>query len=356
MTADNAYSSQSYFDREQRSLFRQNWVCAGFGHQVPNPGDIAPVTVGAMPLILVRQRNGDVAVFHNVCRHRGSKLFTAPCERVRLITCPYHSWTYGLDGALRQRPHFDGPDHHSQDGDGLWPVDSAIWCDAVFVNLDGSAGPFEDFIAPLKSLGAAFGVEESRFDEAIEIEIAANWKLLVENFVDGYHVSTVHPALEKSVPTRTHTFRQEGSFFIGEAPRKRFEEGTGGGSYVSGLPEFEGVSEVYRDRLVYISGFPNLCINMVSDRLSLYFMQPVSPDQSREVICNYYAPGAFTDDTAEIRQRMTRNQLSFNAEDIDALERLQSGRSSDIYDNGCPSPYWDTNAEGFLAMCRDAIG
>lgn len=351
--AENIYTSPVYFEREQKTLFRNAWACAGFGHQVPNPGDIAPVELGGMPLMLVRQKDGEIRVFHNVCRHRGTQLVKEPCPANRMIRCPYHSWAYGLDGALHQRPHFDGPDQHGRGGDGLWQVRSAMWCDLVFVNIGGEAEPFDRFIEPIRRMGEQFGVDEAQFDETITIDVPANWKLLVENFVDGYHVATVHPALEKSVPTRTHEFQQDGPLFIGYAPRKRYEAGSGGGSYVSGLPEFSGLTDGCRDKLVYFSCLPNLCVNMTSDRLSIYLMQPVAPDASREVICNYYAPAAFTQETEAMRRQMTRNQLDFNDEDIAALKQLQSGRGSDIYDDGCPSPYWDGNAESFLAMCAE---
>lgn len=346
----NIYSSQEHFATEQSRLFRRNWVCAGFGHQVPKSGDLAPVTVGGLPLMLVRDNDGCVRVFHNVCRHRGSIIIDAPCSGQKLIRCPYHSWTYGLDGHLRQRPHFEGPDKHSPGGDSLWPVRSAQWSDVIFVDIEGSADAFDSFIAPLRRIGEAYGVEDACFDECVEIEIPSNWKLLVENFVDGYHVSTVHPALERSVPTRTHRFRYEGPLFIGQAPRR-----TGSaGSYVAGLPEFPAVDPSVRDKLTYISVFPNLCVNMTADRLSIYHMLPQAPDRSLEAIHNYYASAAFSPETEALRRSMTQNQLSFNAEDIAALERLQRGRSSDIYDNGRPSPYWDTNAEAFLRMCREA--
>ena len=92
---------------------------------------------------------------------------------------------------------------------------------------------------------------------------------------------------------------------------------------------------------------------MVPDRLSVYLMQPLGPALSLKTICNYYAPDAFDETTEDIRRQMTRNQLAFNAEDIDILKQLQSGRSSEVYDDGCPSPYWDSNAESFLVMCAE---
>ena len=128
------YYSKDYYDREQATLFRRNWVCAGFGHQIPDPGDIAPVTVAGTPLILVRDRDAQasIRVFHNVCRHRGNKLVNGICAGRKMIRCPYHSWVYGLGGKLHIKPHFDGPDSHVTQGEGLWPVNSKTWLDLVF--------------------------------------------------------------------------------------------------------------------------------------------------------------------------------------------------------------------------------
>ena len=348
---ENIYTSPVHFAAELKTIFRRNWVCAGFASQIPSPGDMAPVTVGGLPLMLVRGTDHAVRIFHNVCRHRGSTLIDAACHGRKMIRCPYHSWVYSLSGELVQRPHFDGPDKHSAAETHLWPVCSGVWGDLIFVHIDAPEVAFDDFITPLKAIGDAYGISDARFDETIDITIDANWKLLVENFVDGYHVASVHPALERSVPTRTHRFRTEPPLFIGEAPRNTGQQG----SYVAGLPEFPDLSDTIRGTLTYISVFPNLCLNMTSDRFSVYLMRPEAPDRSQEVICNYYASAAFDASTEDLRRSMARNQIAFNAEDIDALVQLQIGRGSDIYDAGQPSPYWDTNAEGFLAMCRAEV-
>ena len=350
------YASPDYFRQEQVAIFQRNWICAGYLHQVPNPGDIAPVTVGETPLIIVRDRDPEasIRVFHNVCRHRGTRLVDTSCSGSRMIRCPYHSWAYGLDGGLRQKPHFDGPDCHAANGEGLWPVRSATWMDLIFVDISGGAEDFAEFIEPLAVIGNEYGVQGARYDESVEIEIAANWKLIVENFVDAYHVSSVHPALEKSVPTRTHQFYTDRNICVGQAPLNTADDRYGSGSYVEGLPVFPGAHEKVVARLTYLNLFPNLCVNLMPDRFSIYHVQPLAPDRSLETIHNYYAEDAFSADMESLRRGMTKNQLAFNAEDIDALERLQVGRSSAVYDGGCPSPYWDNNAETFLQRCFDS--
>ena len=222
------------------------------------------------------------------------------------------------------------------------------------MDIEGTDGDFAVFIDPLDRLASEYGLQHARFDESVNIEIAANWKLVVENFVDAYHISSIHPKLEKSVPTRTHQFHADRNICVGHAPLNTGDESYLAGSYVEGLPKFSNAKKSVHDRLTYLNLFPNLCINLMADRLSVYHVQPLAPDRTLETIHNYYAEAAFTEELEPLRRAMTRNQLSFNAEDIDILERLQVGRSSMIYDGGCPSPYWDSNAEVFLQRCVEA--
>ena len=129
------YTSQRWQELEYERLFARSWFVAGFSHEIPEPGDAMPVEAAGMPLLLLRDREGAVRVFHNVCRHRGAVMVAKPCSGLKLLTCPYHAWAYGLDGALRTRPHFHGGDRHDivkagEDPPGLVPV-RALYGDEV---------------------------------------------------------------------------------------------------------------------------------------------------------------------------------------------------------------------------------
>ena len=145
-------TSPSFFELEQRLIFRRSWVLAGYTHELANPGDMRPIEVAGIPLLMVRDEAGDIRVFQNVCRHRGARLLDAGCQGKQSIVCPYHSWTYSLDGRLQRRPHFYGGDSHdvvtdAKDVGGLIPVRAERWHHWVMVNIDGNAPPLDEHLA-----------------------------------------------------------------------------------------------------------------------------------------------------------------------------------------------------------------
>ena len=176
-----------------------------------------PVTVAGRPVLLVRDAEKEVRAFHNVCRHRCLKLVDEPCNVGPAIQCPYHSWTYRLDGALHLAPYFGGRDPRAVPAGfdraqhGLVPARVATWHDWVFVNLNGTAPPIEDFVAPLqRHLG---GLDLTRMKHVVTIdlgEIAANWKLLMENFIEPYHVPFVHATTTEQPLTDHYTVNEPG--------------------------------------------------------------------------------------------------------------------------------------------------
>ncbi len=151
---NEAYTSEDFARFERDHLLAKTWLCVGVGHHVPGPGDVRPVKILGLPLLLLRDLNGDIKVFHNVCSHRGAELVSNPGTVKRTVVCPYHSWCYDLDGSLRATPSIGGPGVNDCEGferakHGLRAVRTAVWFDVVFVNLSGDAPDFTDFIAPL---------------------------------------------------------------------------------------------------------------------------------------------------------------------------------------------------------------
>ena len=235
-----AYTSEAVFQLENERIFADSWVFAGLAHELGRPGDVVPVTVAGRPVLLVRDAEQQVRAFHNVCRHRCLKLVDEPCNVGPAIQCPYHSWTYRLDGALHLAPYFGGRDPRAVPAGfdraehGLVPVRVATWHDWVFVNLNGEAPPIEDFVAPLqRHLG---GLDLSRMKHVVTIdlgEIAANWKLLMENFIEPYHVPFVHATTTEQPLTDHYTVNEPGCLGL---RRGRLRRGEAGRHAVCGLP------------------------------------------------------------------------------------------------------------------------
>src|SRR5690606_3440811 len=149
-----AYTSDSFFEWECRNVFERGWFALAFGADAPSPGDLFPVEAVGMSFVVARGDDMELRVFHNVCRHRGRRLVDGPAQGVRLIRCPYHAWTYRLDGRLQGTPHIGGPGVHdvcgfAREDHSLFEVPSATWLDIVFVNPGGDAGAFADHVAPL---------------------------------------------------------------------------------------------------------------------------------------------------------------------------------------------------------------
>ncbi len=194
-----AYRDEGIFAAEAETLLWDSWVSVACGQNVAEPGDLFPVRIAGQSLLVLRDGDGRIRVFYNLCRHRGAPVANEKCSaRAGHIVCPYHAWSYGLDGSLVAAPYFhrDGdsvhPSAQEREGLGLLPVRTAVWRDIVFVNLSSDAPQFEQFIRPLDERLARWTAAELRPLSSDEYEIQANWKLAAENFLDVYHLPVVH--------------------------------------------------------------------------------------------------------------------------------------------------------------------
>jgi choline monooxygenase len=215
------YTDTAHFEFERDELFAKTWACVGFGSDVPAPGDLVPVSLLGIPLILLRDRQGRLKVFHNVCSHRGMTLVDRPARCDTVIRCPYHSWAYDLDGALKATPKFGGPDSNNLNGfdrsaHGLREVRSAVWFDTVFVDLSGRASSFDDHMRPLHGRWGMFDetlIRHSGKDSSLKLSVNCNWKLAVENYCESYHLPWVHPGLNSYSRLEDHyNIIQDGAF------------------------------------------------------------------------------------------------------------------------------------------------
>jgi len=210
-----AYTSADFFRLEQKHLFANNWVFVGYAHQIENPGDVQPIQVAGLPLFLLRDEQKRIRAFHNVCRHRNLKLIDSKGNCGKLIRCPYHSWSYDLCGALKNAPYFGGaqrelPENFNYDDNGLASVHCEVWHDWVFVNLSAQPMPFDDFLAPIRRQLGAADVADYLPVTTIDLgEVPCNWKLLMENFIEPYHVQFVHKKTTEQPLVDHHTVVDE---------------------------------------------------------------------------------------------------------------------------------------------------
>ncbi|HEY1633845.1 MAG TPA: aromatic ring-hydroxylating dioxygenase subunit alpha [Acidimicrobiales bacterium] len=313
------YRSEAALELERRQLFSRSWALVGIADEIEAPGSYLTVSLGEIPLVVVRGADGLLRAFHNVCRHRGVVLLTGSGCLGRFVTCPYHQWSYGLDGTLKRVPQLDeqfpGLDTARW---GLRPAAAAEWHGMVFANPDPDAAALDNALGELgrRLDGYLSGplVEVGR----AEYVAACNWKFLVENHVDVYHLWYLH--------NRSLAMYEHGEFswdMLGDSwwSREPLKDRSAARSRLGWLerPEREGIGA----HLL----FPNLMIVTTGDFFATYDAVPLAPDRTRLTLRIRSAPGADGDSLID-------DVRSFMAEDIEICERLQDATGSPFFEVG----------------------
>jgi choline monooxygenase len=355
-----AYVGEANFALENERLFANAWVFAGFAHELSATGDVVPVTVAGAPLLLVRGRDGAIRAFHNVCRHRCALLVDAPGNVGRVITCPYHAWAYGLDGSLRATPHFAGPDRHDHPGldrrqMGLKPVRSAVWQDWIFVNVSGTAAEFEAFIAPIARRLEDLNLTQMTPVATIDMgEVRTNWKFLMENFIEPYHVQYVHKTTTEQ-PLSDHSTFIDGHCLGSAVEISAKANGTGhDGGHDGGRGGPCGGKTLAVDSW-YLTLFPNFVLGRYHpDQIGVHLNVPLAAGRTRQRRVIYHTgEGALDAETVDGLAKLWRK---VHEEDHEICERLQRGRASEVAgDGGVLSPHWEDSLQRFQDLVRAAV-
>ena len=336
------YTDPQVFAEERDAVLYSQWSGLAVAADVPEPGDAKPIEFLGAPLLLLRDKKGVVRVFHNICRHRGMILVSEPKKIEGAIRCPYHSWCYGTDGRLVATPHVGGPGmntHEDMDRDtlGLVEVPSHIWRDVVFVNLSGTAAPFEEVNADLIARWKEFdsphyhGGESSTF----QLDVKTNWKLAVENFCESYHLPWVHPGLNSYSRLEDHYNIEEPGKYSGQGTLVyRQIEGDDGATF----PDFPGLSDKWNEGAEYITVFPNVMLGAQRDHAFAIILEPKGLDETSEHIHLYYAQ----EDTSQaLRDKNAALWKVVFEEDVFVVEGMQKGRHAPGFDGGRFSPAMD---------------
>ncbi|WP_319419308.1 aromatic ring-hydroxylating oxygenase subunit alpha [Pleurocapsa sp. FMAR1] len=352
-----AYTSEDFLDRERRTVFTNHWVCVGIGSDLPNFGDLVPVEVAGMPIMLVRDRSSKIRAFHNICSHRGLQLVTQPCQQQKLIRCPYHSWSYALDGELKSTPHFGGYWQDTYEGfdrasKNLQSIKCEQWLDLIFINLVGNAPPLEDYLQPVIERWSDYDLSLLSHGRDLSFEFDANWKLAVENFSESYHLPWVHPQLNNCSRMEDHFGFEVGENHVGQGS-KLYRIGAMGDLT---LPVFPNLPESRETVAEYISVFPNLMLGIHPDYFLALTVNPLSPTRSVERMSFYFiGDGATSIEYEALRQIPIDLWKITNEEDLETIERLQKGRKSPAFDGGCFSPALETTVHQFQRLVAKAI-
>src|SRR5271168_2155310 len=190
------YTDPEVFRAEQEKIFARNWQVVGHVHQLVNPGDFFTTELQGEPLLLVRGTQGELRGFYNVCRHRAGPPAEG-CGSKKVFRCSYHGWTYGLDGALISAPEFEGVEDFHPEQFALRPVRVEEWLNLIFVNLDPAAEPLAKSLGELPRQAARFDFAQMKLSERRTYDMKCNWKTYVDNYLEGYHLPSVHPGLNR---------------------------------------------------------------------------------------------------------------------------------------------------------------
>jgi len=342
-----AYTSEAFMRLEREHLFNNHWVFVGYAHQLARAGDARPIQVGGLPLFLLRDQQSRIVAFHNVCRHRNLKLIDVAGNCGKLIRCPYHSWSYDLCGALKNAPYFGGqksarPEGFKYEENGLAPVNCEVWHDWIFVNLSPRPTPFDDFLAPIRrQLGET---DVSAYIPLVTIdlgEVPCNWKLLMENFIEPYHVQFVHKKTTEQ-PLEDHCTVVD-EHCLGSAVELSAEQVANARAGTLGVTSY------------YLTLFPNFVMGTYQpDQLGVHLNEPLGAGMTRQhrVIYSHRDAGY----SEEKIQQLADLWRSVHLEDHEMCTRLQQGRHSPLASlGGVLSPHWENSVRKFQELVANAI-
>lgn len=342
------YTSDAFREIENHTIFTNHWVFVGFAHELKEIGDVQPVSVAGKPFFLMRNDRNEITAFHNVCRHRCLKLIESSGNCGQLIQCPYHSWIYDLQGALKAAPYFSGRDKNPPAGflleeHGLVPVSCKTWYDWIFIRInddindEGNASQsFEQFVAPLKKRLEDIDLTQIKAVATIDFgALKTNWKALMENFIEPYHVQFVHKTTTNQPLIDHYTIVEDHCLGSG----CDIAEG-----------QNKGVSNALTVTSRFLTLFPNFVIGTYApDQLGVHLNIPVKAGetQQRRVIYLHKDNPASTQEIQQLRQLWH----TVHQEDHAICERLQLGRCSEIAaDGGYLSPHWEDSVRRFQEL------
>jgi len=277
------YHAPEVYDLEQRRIFSRSWVCVGRADAAADPGDYFTAEVAGEQLIVLRGVDGVLRAFANTCRHRGTLLLEGE-GHTRAIKCPYHAWTYGTEGQLLGTPNVRGEDGIDKRSMGLWPIRLDVWDGFVFVSLDPDQLPLRHLLelepdSPLQL--ERYGVGELRVGARRTYDVAANWKIVVENYHECLHCPTVHPELVKIVPLYRLGEVEEAGQTLGNSMGEGLTSFTPAG--VSSLPPLPGLDDTDVHTFYGAYLFPNLIVNYHSETVNAVIVEPTGPQTTTVV-------------------------------------------------------------------------
>lgn len=306
---------------ERQQVFGETWQVVARLDQLQRPGQFVTAQLAGEPLVIVRSTDGQLRAFYNVCRHHAAAVVTEAEGSANLFRCPYHGWSYGLDGGLKGAPEFEGVCGFDRAQNGLVALQVATWEQFVFVNLDPKAAPLTDFLGGLVRRIAPLDLGHLHFFERRTYTLNCNWKVFVDNYLDGgYHVPHLHKALNSVLDYRQYTIENEDRYCLQSSPM------------VTSTVDASTSATRQGDRALYFWQYPNLMINLYQGYMDTNIVLPDGVDRCR-VIFDFYFDDV-SNAAAERNRESTAVGERVNDEDVGICESVQRGLHSRAYAAG----------------------
>jgi choline monooxygenase len=329
------YFDKDIYELERRAVFADTWQVVGRADQVAEPGSFFTADLAGEPILVVRDEEGELRAFYNVCRHRAAQVINEPQGRAKKLRCRYHGWTYDLSGRLRGTPEFDGVADFRREDNGLAPVAVGVWGPLVCVHLGQPKASLEEYLAPLPQRTAGLGLDRLHFAGRRDYRLACNWKVFVDNYLDGgYHINTVHPSLAGIIDYSRYHTEIAGLTSVQISPLKSTspssplpDSGKGGGGEVQIAQVRTG------DAAYYWWVFPNFMMNIYQGVMDTNLVLPLGTDSCRVIIDFYFAQTEGTEAKRFNEASMDMGH-QIQLEDIGICEEVQKGLASRSFNTG----------------------
>lgn len=326
------YTDPALYQRERRAVFAREWQFVGAESRLAEGGDYIATEFAGYRVFVIRGRDGVLRGFHNVCRHRAGPLLADGGGRCEVLRCQYHGWVYDGEGRLRRTPDFGEAAGFDASQYGLFPVRVATWRGLVFVNLDLKAGPLEEALGDLVGETARYPLEQCRFvrDEVLD-DIRCNWKTYTDNYVEGYHIPSVHPWLSAAIDCSRFSTEGRGRTVVMRAPQKS--------------------ASIYDS--AWLWRYPNMTLSAFRDGFNVSRILPVGHDRTRLIYSFFFAdtsPAAM----ARHEETIARN-IDIVREDYGICELTQANLDAGVYDRGPLSPRHEDGVAYFHTLLRQSL-
>jgi choline monooxygenase len=334
------YLDPPFLDLERERVFARTWQPVAFAKTVAEPGTFAAAEIAGEPVVVARARDGVLRAFSNVCRHRAS-IIASGSGKSATLRCPYHGWTYALDGKLLACPEFEGVEDWETSSVRLPEYRVETWGPYVFVNQDALAPPlpqvFGDIPGQIAKIGCA--VDRLEFSQRRDYVIDCNWKVYIDNYLEGYHLPAAHPGLFRELDYsqyRVDTFRYYSSQHAPIRPPR------------ANQPERRYSSDGLN--ALYYWLFPNFMLNVYPDNLSSNIIVPLAPDKTLTIFEWFGYPGT------AVRGETIAFSDEIQQEDIRICEQVQKGLRSRSYDTGRFSLKRENGVHHFHLLLNEFLG